>query len=117
MAPQKSPGLILMEKADKKAASSVGWFSFSDTKWEEAADLYQQAGAAFKIDKLFKDAGDAYSREAECRENGKESNDAANAWWSAAKAYKTEASINSKKRECSLGLLVVTSVELVYSGY
>ena len=88
MAPQKSVGQTLLEKADKKAASSGGWFSSNNAKWEEAGDLYQQAANAFKIDKLFKEAGDAHAREAECRENCKEINDAANAWWNAAKAYK-----------------------------
>ncbi|EPQ60683.1 vesicular-fusion protein SEC17 [Gloeophyllum trabeum ATCC 11539] len=86
--PSKSPAQSLLEKADKKANSSTGWFSSSTTKWEEAGDLYQQAANAFKIDKLFKEAGDAHAREAECRENCKEGNEAANAWWNAAKAYK-----------------------------
>ncbi|KAF9651886.1 TPR-like protein [Thelephora ganbajun] len=86
--PKKSAAQSLLEKADKKAASSGGWFSSNNSKWEEAGDLYQQAANAFKIDKLFKEAGDAHAREAECRENCKEINDAANAWWNAAKAYK-----------------------------
>ncbi|KDQ63608.1 hypothetical protein JAAARDRAFT_189165 [Jaapia argillacea MUCL 33604] len=87
MAP-KSIAASLLEKADKKAESSSGWFSSSSTKFEEAGDLYQQAANAFKIDKQFKEAGDAHAREAECREKCKEGNEAANAWWNAAKAYK-----------------------------
>ncbi|CCL99032.1 uncharacterized protein FIBRA_01041 [Fibroporia radiculosa] len=86
--PSKSPAQTLLEKADKKANSSTGWFSSSSTKYEEAGDLYQQAANAFKIDKLFREAGDAHAREAECREKGQEANEAANAWWNAAKAYK-----------------------------
>ncbi|KAI0032738.1 vesicular-fusion protein SEC17 [Vararia minispora EC-137] len=86
--PSKSPAQTLLEKADKKASQSTGWFSSSSTKFEEAGDLYQQAANAFKIDKLFREAGDAHAREAECREQCKEYNDAANAWWNAAKAYK-----------------------------
>ena len=113
MAPQKSPAQELLEKADKKAASSGGWFQSSETKWEEAGDLYQQAANAFKIDKLFKEAGDAHAREAECRENCKEINEAANAWWNAGKAYKR----GYPDCECSFGLLVVTSTKLAYSGY
>lgn len=88
MAPKKSPAEILLEKADKKANSSSGWFTSSSTKYEEAGDLYQQAANSFKLEKLFKEAGDAFAREAECRENCKETNEAANAWWNAAKAYK-----------------------------
>ncbi|TFK98740.1 vesicular-fusion protein SEC17 [Pterulicium gracile] len=84
----KSEAQTLLEKADKKANSSGGWFSSSTTKYEEAGDMYQQAGNAFKIDKLFKEAGDAFAREAECREKCKEVNEAANAWWNASKAYK-----------------------------
>ncbi|KAI0322653.1 vesicular-fusion protein SEC17 [Amylostereum chailletii] len=86
--PAKSPAQTLLEKADKKANTSTGWFSSSTTKFEEAGDLYQQAANSFKIDKLFKEAGDCFAREAECREKCKETNDAANAWWNAAKAYK-----------------------------
>lgn len=40
------------------------------------------------MEKQFREAGDAYAREAECREKCKELNEAANAWWNAAKAYK-----------------------------
>ena len=88
MAPSKSPAQQLLEKADKKANSSTGWFSSSSTKYEEAGDLYQQAANAFKMDKLFREAGDAHAREAECREKCQETNEAASAWWNAAKAYK-----------------------------
>jgi len=86
--PSKSPAQTLLEKADKKANSSGGWFASATTKYEEAGDLYQQAANAFKIEKLFKEAGDAHAREAECREKCKETNEAANAWWNASKAYK-----------------------------
>ncbi|KAH9081894.1 vesicular-fusion protein SEC17 [Lactarius deliciosus] len=84
----KSPAQILLDKAEKKAGASTGWFSSSSTKFEEAGDLYQQAANAFKLEKLFREAGDAFAKEAECREKCKETNDAANAWWNAAKAYK-----------------------------
>ncbi|KAI6153627.1 soluble NSF attachment protein [Pisolithus tinctorius] len=86
--PSKSPAQTLLERADKKANSSTGWFSSTSTKFEEAGDLYQQAANAFKLEKQFREAGDAYAREAECREKCKEINEAANAWWNAAKAYK-----------------------------
>ncbi|EIN13796.1 vesicular-fusion protein SEC17 [Punctularia strigosozonata HHB-11173 SS5] len=86
--PAKSPAQALLEKAEKKAASSSGWFSSSTTKWEEGGDLFQQAANAFKLDKQFQAAGDAFAKEAECREKCKELNEAANAWWNAAKAYK-----------------------------
>ena len=84
----KSQAQVILDKANKKANSSVGWFSSESTKFEEAGDLFQQAANAFKIDKMFKEAGHAHAREAECREKGQEGNEAANAWWNAAKAYK-----------------------------
>ncbi|KAJ7596989.1 vesicular-fusion protein SEC17 [Mycena floridula] len=86
--PSKSPAQLLLDKADKKANSSSGWFTSGTTKFEEAGDLYQQAANSFKLEKLFKEAGDAFAREAECREQCKELNESANAWWNAAKAYK-----------------------------
>lgn len=86
--PAKSPAQALLDKANKKANSSTGWFSSASTKFEEAGDLYQQAANSFKLEKLFKEAGDAFAREAECREKCNETNEAANAWWNAAKAYK-----------------------------
>lgn len=88
MAPSLSQAQQLMVKADKKFSSSTGWFSSSSTKYEEAGDLYQQAANSFKIDKLWKEAGDAFMKEAECRASAGEKDDAANAYWNAAKAYK-----------------------------
>ena len=90
MAPQ-SLAYSLLTKADKKLGSGGGgWLNFgsSSSKFEEAGDIYQQAANQFKIDKQFKDSGDAFSKEAECRENSGEMNEAANAWWNAAKSYK-----------------------------
>ena len=84
----KSAAQTLLDKADKKANASTGWFSSSNTKFEEAGDLYQQAANSFKIENRFREAGDAFAREAECREKCNESLEASNAWWNAAKAYK-----------------------------
>ncbi|ELU41811.1 vesicular-fusion protein SEC17 [Rhizoctonia solani AG-1 IA] len=87
MAPSLSQAQQLRAKADKKFNSSTGWFSSSSSKYEEAGDLYQQAANSFKIDKEFKEAGDAFMKEGECREQSGEKDDAANAYWNAAKAY------------------------------
>jgi len=86
MAPSAAQSLLA--KADKKFRSSPGWFSSSSSKYEEAGDLFQQAANAFKLEKLFKEAGDAHAREAECRELQGEKDEAAAAWWNAGKAYK-----------------------------
>lgn len=37
-----SRGESLLSQAEKKASSSTGWFSSSSSKWEDAADLFQQ---------------------------------------------------------------------------
>jgi hypothetical protein len=84
--PSKSQAQTLLEKADEKATSSTGWSGPASTKWEEAGDLFQQAANQFKINRQFREAGDAFAREAECREKGKELIDAANSWWNAAMA-------------------------------
>ncbi|KAG8934484.1 vesicular-fusion protein S17 [Tulasnella sp. 418] len=89
MAPQ-SQAVALLAKAEKKASASVGWFSSANTKYEEAGDLYQQAANHFKLDKLYKESGDAFMKEAECRVNAGEKDEAANAYWNAAKSYKKQ---------------------------
>ncbi|GAA5937560.1 alpha-soluble NSF attachment protein SEC17 [Sporobolomyces koalae] len=85
-----SQGDQLRQKADKKATStsSFSFFSSSTTKYEEAHDLYQSAGNSYKIDKRFKDAGDCFSKAAEMALKMDEKDDAANDYWTAAKAYK-----------------------------
>lgn len=88
MAPQASPAQVLLAKAEKKYSSSTGWFSSSTTKYEEAGDLFQQAANAFKLEKLMKESGDAFTKEADCRDKQGERDEAANAWWNAAKSYK-----------------------------
>jgi hypothetical protein len=86
--PAQSTAQSLLQKAEKKFNSSGGWFSSSSAKYEEAGDLYQQAANAFKLEKLFRESGDCFAKEAECRERCNEINDAANAWWFSAKSYK-----------------------------
>jgi len=86
--PAQSSAQSLLQKAEKKFNSSGGWFSSSSAKYEEAGDLYQQAANAFKLEKLFRESGDCFAKEAECREKCNEINDAANAWWFSAKSYK-----------------------------
>ncbi|GAA5842769.1 hypothetical protein JCM11251_001487 [Rhodosporidiobolus azoricus] len=85
-----SQGEQLKAKADKKASSSSGFsfFSSSSSKFEEAHELYQQAGNAFKMDNLHKQAGDCFGLAAEMALKNDEKDDAANDFWTASKAYK-----------------------------
>lgn len=87
--PPTSPALALLEKANQKANSKPGLFSSSKTtKLKKAGALYQDAANAFKLNKQFKEAGDALVREAECREKCMETKEAKVAWFNAARAYK-----------------------------
>ncbi|GAA6003558.1 alpha-soluble NSF attachment protein SEC17 [Rhodotorula paludigena] len=85
-----SQGDQLRQKADKKASSSSGFsfFSSSSSKFEEAHDLYQSAGNAYKMDNAHKEAGDCFCKAAEMALKNDEKDDAANDFWTASKSYK-----------------------------
>ncbi|GAA5866926.1 hypothetical protein JCM8547_003919 [Rhodosporidiobolus lusitaniae] len=85
-----SQGDKIRQQADKKASSSSGFsfFSSSSTKFEEAHDLYQSAGNAYKMDNLHKEAGDCFCKAAEMALKNDEKDDAANDFWTASKSYK-----------------------------
>lgn len=73
------------------SSSRQGGFSFfssSSAKYEEAHDLYVQAGNAYKIDKMWKESGDCFCKAAEMSLKGDEKDDAANDFWTASKSYK-----------------------------
>lgn len=87
----QSQAVSLLLKAQKRLAPSSSWFNFAssgNSQLEESGDLFAQAANQFKIEKRFKEAGDAFAKEADCREKMQEPNEAATAWWNAAKAYK-----------------------------
>lgn len=84
----KSNAEEYLARAEKKASSSVGWFGSSSSKWEEAGDLFAQAANAFKVEKQWTQSGQAFEREAACRQHANENNDAMNAFHNAAKSYK-----------------------------
>lgn len=84
---------------------SSGWLpSWLDSrpKFREAAELYEQAGIAFRAKEAMKESGDAFMKQAKCRmqeadfrgsdhEAVKECKDEAlNAYYNAAKAYKQQ---------------------------
>jgi len=87
--------LLRAQKSLSKATSSASsgfssWFSNSTANYETSGDLFQQSANQFKLEKRFKEAGDAFKEEAKCREamGDDARNEAASAWWNAAKAYK-----------------------------
>jgi len=106
-----------LARATGSASSGFSsWFSNSTSNYEATGDLFQQTGNQFKVsqssstvqahssetlanrtlvivsqlEKRFKEAGDAFKEEAKCRElmGNDARNEAASAWWNAAKAYK-----------------------------
>jgi alpha-soluble NSF attachment protein len=97
-ASSQAVGLFLKaQKSLSKATSSASsgfssWFSSSSStsNYEATGDLFQQSANQFKLEKRFKEAGDAFKEEAKCREamGDDARNEAASAWWNAAKAYK-----------------------------
>jgi alpha-soluble NSF attachment protein len=80
-----------LAKADRKlTSSSSSFFGFggsSTSKIEEARELYISAANQFKVEKKWKDSGDAFCKAAECSLKLGEKDDAGNDFWSAAKSY------------------------------
>jgi alpha-soluble NSF attachment protein len=64
---QERSAVSLMVMADKKLRSSSFWFfGSSETKYEEAAELYTRAANTFKLLKNWKDAANGFNKAAEC---------------------------------------------------
>lgn len=88
-----------LAKADRKlTSSSSSFFGFggtSTTKLEEARELYQTAANQFKVEKNWKESGDAFCKAAECSLKLGEKDDVANDYWSACKSY------NKSNPECT----------------
>ncbi|KAL2073560.1 hypothetical protein VTL71DRAFT_10886 [Oculimacula yallundae] len=82
----------LLQKADKAASGAGGGFSLfggRQEKWENAADLYTQAANAFRMQKLNKEAGQAFEKAADIQTNKlNEPDDAANTLTEAFKVYR-----------------------------
>jgi len=85
----------LIQKADKTLASVGGGFSFfssgKEDKYQSAADLYVQAGNAFKLERHNKEAGAAFEKAASIfRDKLNEPDDAANIMIDAFKVYRKD---------------------------
>ncbi|KAK7518549.1 protein required for fusion of vesicles in vesicular transport, alpha-SNAP [Phyllosticta citriasiana] len=84
---------VLLQKADKAAASAGSGFSFfggRSEKYENAVELYRDAANAFRIQKQGKEAGLAFERAADLQADPNKLNepdDAANTRADAANAY------------------------------
>lgn len=82
----------LLQKAEKALQGASGGFSFfggRTEKYENAADLYTQAANAFRIQKLNKEAGQAFEKAATIQtQNLNEPGDSANTLQEAFKVYR-----------------------------
>ncbi|KAJ5627062.1 vesicular-fusion protein sec17 [Penicillium herquei] len=82
----------LLQKADKALSGASGgfsWFGGRTEKYENAADLYTQAANAFRVQKLNKEAGQAFERAAAIQtQNLNEPDDGANTLQEAFKVYR-----------------------------
>jgi alpha-soluble NSF attachment protein len=93
-APTTMSAQSLLAQAAKKEASgsSSGFSSFfsggSSSKLEEARELYNSAANAFKLEKSFKESGDAFVKAGDVAVKAGEKDDAALDYWNASKAYK-----------------------------
>ncbi|BAE59815.1 protein required for fusion of vesicles in vesicular transport, alpha-SNAP [Aspergillus flavus] len=83
---------VLLQKADKAlqgASSGFSFFGGRSEKYENAADLYTQAGNAFRVQKQNKEAGLAFEKAASIQtQNLNEPDDAANSLQEAFKVYR-----------------------------
>ncbi|KAF2723986.1 TPR-like protein [Polychaeton citri CBS 116435] len=84
----------LLQKAEKQLASASSGFSLfggKTEKLETAVDLYTQAANAFRLQKLSREAGQAFEKAAEIQSSKlSEPDDAANTLVEAFKAYKKD---------------------------
>ncbi|KAI0124533.1 TPR-like protein [Hypoxylon sp. NC0597] len=84
----------LLQKADKALASASGGFSFfggREDKYQNAADLYIEAANSFRIQKMNREAGQAFEKAAAVQSKQlNEPDDAANTLVDAFKVYRKE---------------------------
>jgi len=87
-----STGTELLQKANKKASGGGGFslFGGSSARDEEARDLYIAAANSFKLEKKWKESGDAFCQAGEKAIKLQEKDDALNDFWNAAKSYKKQ---------------------------
>jgi len=91
----------LLQKADKAAATASGGFSLfggREQKWENAADLYNQAANAFRLQKSNKEAGQAFEKKADIELTKlNEPDDAANTMQEAFKMYRKDHAVDAAR--------------------
>lgn len=94
-------GLAAYQKAEKKL-NSWSFFGGKESKYEEAAELFEKAGNSYKITKEWNLAGDAFRRAADCLTMTK-SFETMRCLLSAANCYKYQKTDLEKAVECYQG--------------
>jgi len=110
MSEQGKKGHELMQQAEKKKKQPSLFGSTS--KLEDAMELYQKAGAQFKIAKQWDDAGEAYLKAAECAEKLGSEVEAVGAYVDAAKAYK-----NGNTKEAIKAFRIAAEMRMRANGF
>ncbi|WFD32672.1 vesicular-fusion protein S17 [Malassezia sp. CBS 17886] len=79
----------LLISAEKKASSTGGWFSSSQSKHEESIELFKAAASKFRVDNRMSEAGQALIRAADMEIKLGEKDFAANTYYEASKCFRT----------------------------
>ncbi|KAI1343960.1 TPR-like protein [Xylariaceae sp. FL0016] len=91
----------LLQKADKALSSASGGFSFfggREDKYQNAADLYMEAANAYRMQKMNREAGQAFEKAAAIQtQHLNEPDDAANTMVDAFKVYRKESPADAVK--------------------
>ena len=81
---QKSKGDTFLQQAENELTKSKSWFASKDKKFEDACELYQNAGNAYKVGGFYFESGNAYYKAATIlRDELKNSFDASKAFQNA----------------------------------
>jgi alpha-soluble NSF attachment protein len=80
----------LCDQADKKIASKLSSLMglLGNNKYDDAADLYKKAANLYKVEKMWKEAGETFLRVAECAAKGESKLMAGSSYVDAANCYR-----------------------------
>ena len=78
----------LLQRAEKKASSTGGWFSSTQSKREEAIELYKEAAHKLRAENRMEEAGSVLIKAADLEIQINEKDFAANTYFEASKCYR-----------------------------
>lgn len=102
MGDNRAKGVDFEKKAEKKLA---GWGLFGSThKFEDAAELFEKAGNAYKLAKAWDEAANVYIKLANCQLKLDSKHEAAAAYVDAANAYKKKPDVHEAVRMMNMAI-------------